>query len=84
MAALSYLCLVRGLAELVLGRAGGSPLTRALQWVTAPAVVPVRSITPLAVAGGVAFFAVIWLTALRIVWYQVCTVAGMRLSLGAF
>jgi len=75
--------LASSVVQLVFFRRPDALLVAALRALSAPVLTVVRAITPaVAPPAAIVAFAIAWLLAARIVWFLICSAAGMRLSLG--
>jgi nitrogen fixation/metabolism regulation signal transduction histidine kinase len=84
MAALIYTLIGRYLLELLFARHGDAVILKVFRSITDWFVRLVRAITPAIVPNGlVVVFAIVWLTAARMLWFLTAVAAGMRVGVGA-
>lgn len=83
LAALMYTLIGRYVLDLLFSRRPDAVIIRVFASVTDPVINLVRLITPAIVPTGlVLVFAIVWLMALRLVWFITCVVLGMRPTIG--
>lgn len=84
MAAMIYTLIARYLLELMFSKQPDAVMLKVFRSITDPLLHIVRKFTPALVPNGlVVIFTAVWLMAMRLAWFLVCTLAfGMRMKVG--